>query len=79
MSPKDLEAEVLKLPRKVRAALAAKLIESLNDTPTDFDAEEHERVWVEEALRRMEDLEKNPEKAVPFDEAIRKARQPLIK
>ena len=80
MSPKDLEAQALNLPREDRAVLAAKLMESLDDgTPADFDAEEHERVWVEEALRRMEDLEKNPDKAIPVEDVLREARKPLIK
>lgn len=79
MSLKDLEAQALQLPREDREELAAKLMDSLDDTPADFDAEEHERVWVEEALRRMEDLEKNPEKAIPFDEVLREARARLIR
>ena len=79
MSPKDLEAQALELSREDRAALAAKLLESLDDTPEDFDAEEHERVWVEEALRRDADLDKHPEKGIPIDEVIRKMRTRLIK
>ena len=79
MNLKDLEAQALELPREGRAALAAKLMDSLDDSEEDFDAEEHERVWVEEALRRMEDLEKHPEKAILFEEVLREARKPLIK
>ena len=79
MNLKDLEAQALELSREDRAALAAKLMDSLNDTPADFDAEEHERVWVEEALRRDADLDEHPEKGIPSDQVYREVRARLIK
>ena len=79
MNLKDLEAQALQLSREGRAELAAKLMDSLDDTLADFDAEEHERLWVEEAERRIADLEQNPDKAIPVEEVLSEARKPLIK
>ena len=80
MDIKALEAQALNLPREDRAVLATKLMESLDDdTPEEFDAEEHERIWVEEALRRDADLDEHPEKGIPFDEVLREVRARLNK
>lgn len=48
----DLAHEALQLDAASRAALARQLLESL-ETPTP---EEHEKLWVEESLRRYAEL-----------------------
>ena len=75
MSPKDLEAEVLKLPREGRAALAAKILESLEEHP----GQESERRWIEELKRRDAEFDENPDIGIPEEEVLREARARLIK
>lgn len=48
----ELAAEVLQLGVESRAALAKALLQSLDQV----SPEEHERLWVEEAAARYEDL-----------------------
>jgi hypothetical protein len=49
----DLETEALKLDLPSRAALARRLLLSLED----LSEEENERLWTAEALRRKEELQ----------------------
>ena len=79
MDIKQLEAEALKLARHERVSLAQTLLHSLDETPEDFDPEEYERAWAEEIQRRLDDWDKHPEKSIPIEEVLRKARDPLIK
>ena len=79
MDIKQLETEALKLARHERASLAQTLLHSLDETPEDFDPEEYDRAWAEEIQRRLDDWDKHPEKGIPLDEVLRKARAPLIK
>jgi exonuclease V gamma subunit len=55
MSLKELEVEALKLDPKVRARLADKLLESLEN----LSEEENMRLWVEEAQRREAEMDAN--------------------
>ena len=59
-----LIAAVLKLPIEARAALAARLIESL-DGEVDEDAEAQ---WLEEVERRVEDVDSGRVATVPWSE-----------
>jgi putative addiction module component (TIGR02574 family) len=63
-----LAAEALKLPPEGRAALAAKLIESL-ETEVDEDAE---AAWSTEIAQRIADLESGKVRAIPWSEARRR-------
>ena len=67
--------EALRLPSEARGALAARLIDSL-DQATDPDAE---AAWEAELARREEDLDSGRTRAVPWSEArqaILRARRP---
>ena len=69
----ELEAQVLKLPRRERARLAQCLISSL-DRDTDSDAE---KLWLEEAERRLDDLKSGKVAGVAANKVIKKARSAL--
>lgn len=66
----DLEAAVLRLPAEQRAALAGKLIESL-ETPTGQD---FEAAWAIEVERRVAELDSGTVPTVPWEEARRRIR-----
>jgi putative addiction module component (TIGR02574 family) len=51
MSPRDLHAAALALPREERAELAKELLESLDESPDDVDA-----AWAHEISRRAQEL-----------------------
>lgn len=63
-----LAAEALKLPPEGRAALAAKLIESL-ESEVDEDTE---AAWSTEIAQRIAELESGKVKAIPWPEARRR-------
>jgi putative addiction module component (TIGR02574 family) len=67
---RELELRALKVPAKERARLAERLIASL-DQATDPDAQ---RLWLEEAERRLDELESGRLSGVPADETFEKAR-----
>lgn len=69
LSIKDFEEAALKLPAGQRAALAERLIASL-DTLDDAEAE---RLWVEEAERRFRAYKEGRLSARPASEAIQDA------
>ena len=64
------EASAMKLPLSERAALAARLIASLDDA-TDAD---QERAWLEEADRRYQAYAAGRISARPAADALREAR-----
>jgi putative addiction module component (TIGR02574 family) len=57
----------LRLPKSARAALAARLLESL-DTEIDEDAEE---AWDAEIARRLKEIDSGKAKMIPWSEARR--------
>ena len=59
--------EALRLPAEARAALAGRLLKSL-DGPVDEDAE---AAWSKEIARRIDDLNTGKAKAVPWSVARR--------
>ena len=75
MSPelKDCEAVALSLPATERAALAERLIESLDP----LDEVENEQLWVREADRRYQAYKRGNISVRPVREAIRDARAHL--
>jgi len=65
--PSRLLKEALKLSPEARAALAASLLESL-----DEDVDEHaEAAWAEEISKRIRDLDSGAVTPVPWSEARR--------
>ncbi len=64
MTTAQLEAEILKLPRSIRARLAERLISSL-----DNDAE-IEAAWAEEADKRYQAYLKGDEETIALEEVM---------
>jgi len=69
----SLEAEVLELSSSDRAALAHRLIVSLDDGPGD-DPTEVELAWEAEIRRRLDAYRRGEVKTVPSSEVFEKAR-----
>ena len=70
MELKELENEVMKLSIEERAALAERLILSV-DAPSDA---ENLRLWVREAERRLKELREGTAREVSTEEVFRRAR-----
>ena len=70
---KEFESSALKLPVAERAALAERLIESLDV----LDDAENERIWVEEAERRYQAYKQGRLGARPAADVIQDARSRL--
>ena len=70
MSLKEIEAEVIKLDLKERAALARWILQSLDD----LSEAEIEALWAEEAERRLDEMEQGLVSEIPADEVLRRAR-----
>lgn len=67
----ELTAEALKLPGALRAELVQRIAETLDVAPKP----EMERAWIEEALRRRDELLSGTVKAMPGDEVLAEARR----
>jgi putative addiction module component (TIGR02574 family) len=70
---RELESKALKLSRRERARLAQRLISSL-DREIDADAE---KLWLEEAERRLAELKSGKVAGIPAEKVVRKARSAL--
>lgn len=70
MSLEELVAEVKKLSLEDRAALAKRVVESLDE----LSESEIEALWVQEAECRLDELEQGLAGEVPAEEALRRAR-----
>jgi putative addiction module component (TIGR02574 family) len=70
---RELESKALKLSRRERARLAQQLISSL-DHEVDADAE---KLWLEEAERRLAELKSGKVAGIPAEKVIKKARSAL--
>lgn len=64
----EIAAEAMQLDLEGRAALAKRLLDSLED----ISPEEHERLWVAEAARRYEELKSGRARAIPAEEVFAK-------
>ena len=73
MDSKTLQKAALNLPADERAALAQKLLLSL-DEPSDAELEQ---TWLAEAARRARELDRGEVQAIPAEEVRRKARSLL--
>jgi len=70
---REIESKALKLPLKERARLAERLLSSL-DQETDPGADE---LWLQEAERRLDELEPGNVSGVPVEQVFEKARSTL--
>jgi putative addiction module component (TIGR02574 family) len=70
---RDLEAQALSLPRRARARLAQRLISSL-DPKVEAGVD---KLWLQEAERRLRELQSGKVTAIPAAKVIRKARAAL--
>ena len=70
---RDLEAEALRLPSKARARLAERLLTSVE---TEHDADS-EALWLEEAERRLNEIESGEVTPVSAQDALRQSRSSL--
>ncbi len=69
----ELASKALRLPRRERARLAQRLISSL-DPDVDADVE---KLWLQEAERRLRELKSGKVAGIPAEKVIRKARSAL--
>jgi hypothetical protein len=70
MSVDELRAEVLRLDPQTRAYLARELLASL-DTLSEAEIE---KLWLDEAIRRDEELSGGAAQAYPADEVLDRAQ-----
>lgn len=73
MSIEQLETEVMKLDLAARAALAEKLLRSLDN----LTEAENEALWAAEAERRANELRSGTVNAVDGEEAMRRATEAI--
>ncbi|MEA2692019.1 MAG: hypothetical protein QOJ16_1406 [Acidobacteriota bacterium] len=73
MSLEELETQIKQLTLKDRAALAKWIVESLDD----LSEAEIEALWVEEAERRLDEMEQGLVTEIPAQEVLRRARASL--
>jgi putative addiction module component (TIGR02574 family) len=70
---REVESRALRLPRRERARLAQRLISSLDqEVNPDVD-----KLWLQEAERRLRELKSGKVAAIPADKVVRKARSTL--
>jgi putative addiction module component (TIGR02574 family) len=70
---REVESRALRLPRRERARLAQRLISSL-DQKADPDVD---RLWLQEAERRLRELKGGRVAGIPAEKVVRKARSTL--
>ena len=70
MSVEELREEALRLTPEARAHLARELLASLDA----MSEAEIEKLWIEEAIRRDEELDSGTARAYPADEVLARAR-----
>ncbi len=70
---REVESRALRLPRRERARLAQRLISSL-DREVDADVD---KLWLQEAERRLGELKSGKVTGIPAEKVVRKARSTL--
>ncbi len=70
MSVEELKEEALRLSPEARAYLARELLASL-DALSDAEIE---KLWIDEAIRRDEELASGTARAYPVDDVLARAR-----
>jgi putative addiction module component (TIGR02574 family) len=76
MTAKQIESEVLKLPRRERARLARKLLDSIPMRRSESDRDVL-AAWVAEVDRRVEELDSGKVKGIPAEVVFRRVRASL--
>lgn len=77
-SIKELTDTLLTLPRKERADLAFRLLESLDrETEDAAETEEMDALWMNEVQRRVEEVESGRVDLIPGEEVMKEARYRL--
>ena len=70
MNIEELKTEILRLNPEARANLAREILASLDA----MSESEIEALWIEEAVRRDEELDSKDARAFPADEVLSRAR-----
>ncbi len=70
MSVERIKADALQLSQEARAYLVRELLASLEEMSED----EIEKLWLDEAIRRDEELDKEKAQAYPVDKVLSRAR-----
>ena len=71
MGVEELKAEALRLTPEARALLARELLASLDA----LSEAEIEKLWIDEAIRRDEEMDSGTARAYPADEVLARARR----
>jgi putative addiction module component (TIGR02574 family) len=79
MTTEEILAAALKLDQKERAELAGRLIQSLDKEEENLSREEWEKLWAEEADRRIRELDDGKVKAIPAEKVFADAHRILSK
>ena len=74
MTDEEVVAAALKLSEKARAELASRLIRSLDEEKEDVPRAEWERLWGEEADRRLQEIEEGRVGEIPGEGVMAKLR-----
>ncbi|MGH8457729.1 MAG: addiction module protein [Nevskiales bacterium] len=69
----NIESEALALPVEVRARLAVKLLDSIEQQPS-ADPRQIERAWLEEANRRYQAFVRGEMEAIPAEQVFAELR-----
>jgi putative addiction module component (TIGR02574 family) len=70
----EIVAEALKLDRRARGKLASRLLRSLDDEREKLSPEACDKLWLEEAERRLEEWEQGKVEGIPGEEVFARAR-----
>ena len=70
---REVESKALRLPRRQRARLAQRLLSSL-DQEVDPAVD---KLWLQEAERRLRELKSGKVAGIPAEKVVRKARSTL--
>ena len=71
----ELKSEMMKLPAEVRAELAEELVESLEISQD----EPIQREWIDEAMRRRDEVRSGEVETVPCDQVLAEVRGMLVR
>ncbi|MDZ7661073.1 addiction module protein [Thiohalophilus sp.] len=76
-SIKDIEEELMALSEQDRSRIALDLIRSLNKDDERLSREEWNAAWVEEANRRLEEIERGEVELLSHEEVMASLRSAL--
>ncbi|MDY6991944.1 MAG: addiction module protein [Pseudomonadota bacterium] len=73
----EIEKELMALPEQERSRIALDLLRSLNKDDEHLSREEWEAAWVEEANRRLEEIERGEVELLSHEEVMASLRSAL--